>query len=110
MLLYYYITILLSTLKFCQVASDLWELEKVQRLFFAKLGSVLPFGPLRLASWTPRGRLSCALGRLLDALGRSWTPLGRLLDALGRSWTPLGRLLDASWPLLALQTGLLERS
>ena len=82
----------ISTLKFCQVASDLWEMERPQKVFFAKLGSVLPFGPLRLASWTPCGRLSCALGRLLDALGRSWTPLGRLLDA--------------SWTLLAVQLGL----
>ena len=95
---------------FCPGASGSPEPEGVPQLPGRQDGSVLPFGPLRLASWTPRGRLLCALGRLLDALGRSWTPLGRLLDALGRSWTSLGRLLDASWPLLALQTGLLERS
>ena len=100
----------ISILMFGQEASDLWETERVQKVFFAKLGSVLPFGPLRLASWTPGGRLWCALGRLLHALGRSSTPLGRLLDV---SWTLLAvlwRLLDVSSPLLALQTGLLERS
>ena len=64
---------------FCQEASDLWGTERVQKVFFAKLGSVLPFGPLRLASWTP-------LGRSWAALGLSGVPSCALWAALGRTW------------------------
>ena len=79
----------ISTLMFWPGASGRWRPERPQKVFFAKLGSVLPFGPLRLASWTPGGRL---------------------LHALGRSSTPLGRLLDVSWTLLAVLWRLLDVS
>ena len=84
---------MLSTLKFCQVASDLWGTDQLGRLL-----------DVSWASWAPLGPNLAALGRLLAALGRildgSWANLDASWANLDVSWTPLGRLLDASWAYL----------
>ena len=67
---------------FCQEASGLWGLERVQRLFFALPG-------LLDGSWASPGAPSCALGPLWACLACRPVLFGRLLDALGRPTGPL---------------------
>ena len=73
---------MISTLKFCQVASGLWGTERVQKLFFALPG-------LLDGSWASPGAPSCALGPLWACLACRPVLFGRLLDALGRPTWPL---------------------
>ena len=67
---------------YCQDASDLWGLERLEKTFFA-----LP--ALLDASWASPGAPSCALGPLWACLARRPVLFGRLLDALGRPTWPL---------------------
>ena len=72
----------ISILKFCQVASDLWGTERLERTVFALPG-------LLDASWVSPGAPSCALGPLWACLARRTVLFGRLLDALGCATWPL---------------------